>query len=64
MLLAPPMKAALMHTPRPNPWKMGRMARMASVSFRLPQVATIIPSQIKFILESMMPLGLPVVPPL
>ena len=61
MLRPPAMNAALMHTPRPNPWE---MARMASLSDSLPQAATIMPSEIKFMLDSSMPLGVPVVPPL
>ena len=64
MLFAPPMKQAFTQTPRPKPWKMGRMARMASPSESLPTVATCIPSLMRFMLESMIPLGVPVVPPL
>jgi hypothetical protein len=58
------MKAALMQTPSPKPWKMGRIARMESPFHIFPQAETCIPSLMKFMLDSMIPLGTPVVPPL
>ena len=58
------MNMALTQIPSPNPWKMGMMASMASASLNWPQAATCMPSLIRLRLESMMPLGVPVVPPL
>ena len=47
MLFPPPMNAALMQTPRPKPWKIGRIARIESPPPMEPQAATCFPSLMK-----------------
>lgn len=61
--LPPAMYAALMHSPRPKPWKIGSAARVESLTPTLPQAAASRPSAMKLRFERRTPLGDPVVPP-
>ena len=64
MALPPFIRVALTHTPRPKPWKIGRMASIVRPAHSLPpQAATCMPSAMKLRFESTMPLGAPEVPP-
>ncbi len=47
ILFPPPMNTALTHTPSPNPWNIGKIARAESLSDISIQVATCVPSVIK-----------------
>ena len=57
------MKAAFTHTPNPKPWKIGRIATIASFSPRPHHAAACIPCAMKLRFDSTMPFGRPVVPP-
>ena len=63
MLVAPAISAAFTHTPRPKPWKIGRIARIESPPLIRPHDAACMPSAMKLRFESTMPFGKPVVPP-
>ena len=53
-----------MHTPRPNPWKMGMAASMLCPGSNVVAMAMVcVPRALKLRLESRMPFVTPVVPP-
>ena len=65
MQVAPPMRAVWMPMPRPKPWNTGITESIfIPATLPKPDAAMVCsPSALKFKLESMMPLVVPVVPP-
>ena len=53
------------HTPNPNPWKIGIIDNTLSFSFRQPHASILCNAKaLKFKLDSWIPFGKPLVPPL
>ena len=61
--VAPTRNAAFTHTPRPKPWKIGRIARIESLGPIPTQAAACMPCAMTLRLDSTTPFGTPVVPP-
>src|SRR5664279_2218154 len=61
--VAPVKNAAFTHTPRPKPWKIGRIARIETPPPMPPQAAACMPSAMRLRLDRTTPFGTPVVPP-
>ena len=65
MQVAPPISTVWMPMPRPKPWNTGMMESifMPAMDWKPEAAMVCIPRALKFRLESMMPLVVPVVPP-